>query len=222
MKEMRNILGWLGMQEQENILADSRKHIEETYQTVQYFAQAIHAFVQGDLQEKMAAIKQVHESEHRADALKVKVINHLTNTILLPPDREELYAFSRTIDRIANRTNGAAKLLAFLEEQPPQAVLKNIAAATELIVTAIGILREAILVTINNDLVKALEYCDQIARVEHQADDQKTLLIEAVLHADLKPPSLLVCYHLADHMEEITDKIRDAVSFVKAIVIKSK
>ena len=222
MKEMRNILGWLGMQEQERLLSVAQRHIDETYQAVASFSDAVRAFVLGDLQARMAAIQCVHESEHRAAALKAEMLDHLTKDLLLPPDREELFEFSKTIDRIANRTNSAAKLLGFIEERPPDNVLKNISISMGLIVEAISILREAIQDTIKNDLDKALEHCVAIARIEHQADDHKTTLIEAVIHAKLSPPTLLLCYHLADHMEEITDKIRDAVHFIKSIVIKSR
>ncbi len=222
MKEMRNIFGWLAMQEEQNILSDAKNHVAEAQQTIEFFAEAIRAFLAGDLQAKTAAIQKVKESEHRADVLKATIIDHLTQGILHPPDREELFAFVKTVDSIANRTNTAAKLLSFIEEQPPQNVLKNISVGTDHVINAVAVLANAIEAATKNDLDKALEHCNEILRIEHLADEQKTILLEAIFHASLSPQNLLLCYHLADRLEDITDKIRDTISFIKVIVIRSK
>lgn len=222
MKEMRNILGWLGMQEERVILEDARKHVEETFQTVSSFAEAVRALVTGDLQGKMAAISRVQESERRADALKAHMIDNLSKDFLMPPDRDDLIHFAKTLDRIADRTNSAAKLLGFIEDRPPEPVLKNIATATEIIFVAVSHLRRAIEATIANDARAALEHCTNVARSEHDADDQKKTLIEAIIHADMKPATLLLSYQLAEDLEGITDKINDASDFIRSIAIKSK
>ena len=222
MKETRNIFGWLAMQQEQSILADARKHIAEVKTTVENFAEAIRAFIAGDLQTQTAAIEKVKESEHRADLQKVMIIDHLTKGILHPPDREDLFAFVKAIDSIANRTKTAAKLLAFIEQPPPHTVLKNISAATEQVVNAMGVLTQTIDAAIRNDLDLALEQCKEIVRIEHIADDQKSMLLEAIFHAELSPQNLLLCYHLADRLEDVTDKIRDSVNFIKMIVIRSK
>lgn len=222
MKEMRNIFGWLAMQEEQNILSDAKKHIAEAQQTVECFAEAIRAFLAGNLQAKTAAIQKVKESEHRADLLKANIIDHLTKGILHPPDREELFGFVKTVDSIANRAKSAAKLLSLIEEQPPQNVLKNIAAGTDHVVNAVNVLVQAIEAATKNDLDGALVHCNDILRIEHLADEQKTILLEAIFHTTLSPQNLLLCYHLADRLEDVTDKIRDTVSFIKVIVIRSK
>ena len=123
MKGMTNIFGWLAVQEEHNILADGKKHIAEAQFAVEGFAEAVRAFLSSDLQTKTAAIQKVKESEHRADMLKAGIIDHLTQGIIHPADREELFAFVRAVDRIANRAKSAAKLLSFIETQPPQSVL---------------------------------------------------------------------------------------------------
>ncbi|MFH1678699.1 MAG: DUF47 family protein [Candidatus Omnitrophota bacterium] len=222
MREIGNILGWLGMAEEQSILQDAQKHVEETYQTVSYFSDAIKAFIKDDLQAKTAAIESVRDSEHRADILRSKMINQLSEGLLLPPDREDLMRFVKTLDRIADWTNGAARLLGFIEQKLPQGILKNIAAATELIFTSITKLKAAIEATISNDLKKALLDCEDVDRIEHEADDQKKALIESIIHVKLEPATLLLCYQLAEYMEGITDKIEDAADFIKVVAIKAK
>lgn len=222
MRETRNIFGWLGMEEELSILKDAQKHVEETYKTVTYFAEAIKAFNQGDLSAKNAAIENVRVSEHLADVLRSKMVSELSESLLLPPDREDLMHFAKTLDKIADWTNGAARILGFIEKKPPEAIAKNISTATELIVTSISKLKEGIQSLTKNDLKKALQDCEEVDRLEHQADDQKKILIESIIHAQLEPTGLLLSYQLAEYLEGVTDKIEDAADLIKVLAIKAK
>ncbi|MCM8790186.1 MAG: DUF47 family protein [Candidatus Omnitrophica bacterium] len=222
MKEIRNILGWLGMAEEQSILKDAQKHVEEACKTVSFFADAIKAFIRGDLQAKMSAISNVRESEHKADLLRTKMVEELSKGILLPPDREDLMHFANTLDKIADWTNGSARLLGFIEEKLPENILTNISLATDIIVNSISKLKEAIEAVAKNDLKKAIADCSEVDRLEHDADDQKKTLIEAIIRAKMEPATLLLTYQLAEYMEGVTDKIEDAADFVKVLAIKSK
>jgi len=222
MKETRNILGWLGMAQEHAILQDAQKHVEETCKTVSYFTDAVKAFIRGDLQAKTAAIENVRDSEHKADILRSKMVRELSEGLLLPPDREDMMRFVKSLDRIADWTNGAARILGFIEERPADSILKNISQGTDLIFKSISRLKEAIYALVSNDLKKALEDCEEVDRIESEADDQKKILIEAIIHTKLEPATLLLCYQLAEYLEGVTDKIEDAADFVKVAVIKSK
>jgi len=222
MREMRNILGWLGMAEEKSILEGAQKHVEETYKTVSSFSDAVKAFIKGDISAKTAAIESVRESEHQADLLRTKMVSELSESMLLPPDREDLMHFVKSLDRIADWTNGAARILGFIDKKLPESVLVNISSATDLIFTSISKLKEAIESLIKNDLKKALQDCEDADRLEHDADDQKKLLIESMIHAKLEPITFFLCYQLAEYLEGVTDKIEDAADFIKVIAIKSK
>lgn len=222
MREVRNILGWLGMAEEQSILQDAKKHVEETCKTVAFFSEAVQAFIHGDLSAKTIAIENVRQSEHQADQLRSKMVRELSEGMLLPPDREDLMHFVKTLDKIADWTNGAARLLGFIEARLPENILKNISAGTELIVSSISKLKEGIVAITKNDLKKALEDCQVVDEIEHQADDQKKLLIESIIHARLEATSLLLTYQLAEYLEGVTDKIEDAADLIKVLAIKAR
>ncbi|MDD5085115.1 MAG: DUF47 family protein [Candidatus Omnitrophica bacterium] len=222
MKKMRNILEWFGMAEEMSILQDSQKHVEEACQTVAYFAEAVKAFIQGNAVAKITAIENARESEHRADILRSKMVDELSKGVLLPPAREDLMHFVRSLDRIADWTNGAARLLGFIEERLPQNVLDNMWTATNLIVSASQKLKDSIKAFVTSDLKKALADCEEVGRFEHEADDQKRVLIESIIHAGLKPENLLLCYNLAEYLEGVTDKIEDAADLIKVLAVKSQ
>lgn len=222
MRETRNILGWLGMAEEQSILMDAKKHVQETYKTVTFFADAVKFFNAGDLAAKAAAIENVGKSEHEADILRSKMIDELSEGMLLPPDREDLMHFVKTLDKIADWTNGAARLLGFIEGKIPENVLKDISVGTDLIVSSISKLQEAIIALTKNELKNAISLSAEIDHLEHQADDQKKAMIGSIIHANLDSVSLLLTYQLAEYLEGVTDKIEDCADFIKVLAIKSK
>ncbi|MFA5200003.1 MAG: DUF47 family protein, partial [Candidatus Omnitrophota bacterium] len=87
---------------------------------------------------------------------------------------------------------------------------------------AISKLQEAINAVTGNDLKKGITLCEEVDHIEHEADDQKKTLIEAIIHAKLEPTGLLLSYQLAEYLEGVTDKIEDAADFLKVLAIKSK
>jgi len=222
MREIRNILGWLGRAEEQSILQGAQKHVEETYKTVTYFAEAIKAFIQGDLPAEVAALENVKKSEHEADVLRSQMVKELSEGVFLPPDRAELLHFVKTLDKIADWTNGAGRILGFIEQRLPENILRNIAVGTEIIVKSITTLKEAIRALTANNLPQALVNCEQVDRLEHEADEQKRILIESIIHAKLEPTSLLLSFQLAEYLEGITDKMEDASDFIKEVAIASR
>ena len=150
------------------------------------------------------------------------MLDKISDSLLIPPEREDVMGFIKTLDKIADWTLGSARLLEFVENKLPDAVLENMAAAAGLIVSATTKLREGILALIGNDLKKAFASIDEIDRLEHEADDRKKELIESVLNAKLDPNSLILMFHLADYMEGVTDQINTAGDFIKIIAIKNK
>lgn len=222
MKESRNILGWLGMKQEEIVLVDAIKHVEVTYQTVEWFKKAISAYIAGDVPAKEEAIKKVRECERQADELRTKMVDELSEGLLVPPDREDLMHFVRSLDRIADWTNGAARLLDFIKEKLPQPILNELSIAADIIFSSIFKLKDGIQSLMKDELKQAINDCNEVDAYETKADDQKKVLIESIIKAKLDAPMLLVSYQLAEYLEAVTDKIEDAADFIKVLAIKAK
>jgi predicted phosphate transport protein (TIGR00153 family) len=222
MRKMQNILSWLANEGERTILKDTEKHIEEAFNTVTFFAEAVKSYIGHDINGKTAALESVRESEHKADLLKAEMMDKIAESLLAPPDREDLMRFIKTLDKIADWTLSSSRLLGFIQNGMPETVLVNMAAAAGLIVSGVTKLREGILAFIGNNIPKALSSIDEIDRLEHEADDRKKELIESILIAKLDPNSLILMFHLADYMEGVTDQINTAADFIKILAIKSK
>ncbi len=222
MRERRNIFSWLSKAEEDSIFQDAQKHVEETYRTVVHFSEAVKAFIEKDLNAKTAAIERVKESEHRADLLRLKMVDELSESLFQPPAREDLMRFVLTMDKISDWTKSASRLLGFIEHDLPPGVTTNMSSASDLIVSAISQLRGAIEALVKNKYKEAITRYEEVDRLEHEADDQKKLLIEAIIHANLDPVSLMLSYQLAEYMEGITDKIEDTAHLVRGIAIRAQ
>ena len=220
--ESRNIFGWLGMKQEEVMLKDAQKHVDVTYETVVNFKEAVRSYAEGNFKARTEFVDLVRKNEREADAIRSKMVDMLSESPLLPPDREDLMHFVKTLDRIADWTSGTARLLNFLEEQLSAEVMKNISLATDIIFDSISKLKDAIHALTKNDLKQAIRDCHAVEELETKADDQKQVLIGAIIHSKLEATKLIIVYHLAETLEGITDKIEDASDFIKVIAIKVK
>ena len=222
MKEARNILGWIGMAESDAILHDAVQHADEVCKTVGHLSEAVQAFIRGDLSGKTIAIENANEAEHRADIVKNKIRTQLTEGLLMPLDREDLLRFSKNIDKIADCSNSAARLLGFIEGKLPESVLKNLAISTELVVDASHEIRKAIQALATKDFPTSLAACEETDRLEHRADEHKRSMIEAVIRAKMDATNLLLCFNLAEVLEGITDRAGTVSDAIKVLVARSK
>jgi predicted phosphate transport protein (TIGR00153 family) len=221
MRETGNIFSWLSRASEYSVFQDAQKHVEETYNTVVHFSDAVKAFIDKDLKAKTTAIEKVRESEHRADILRLKMVDGVSQGLIQRPDREDLLQFVETLDKIADWTSSAARLLGFIEHEFPQSVLKNMSAASDLIVSSISKLKEAIDALAKNDFKETIARYEDVDHLEHKADDQKKLFIEAIIHANLEAVDIVLSYQLAEYMEGITDKIEDTAHLVRRIAIRA-
>jgi hypothetical protein len=220
--ESRNIFGWLGMKQEEVMLKDAQQHVDVTYETVVNFKKAVEAFARGDFHAMVELVDRVRNNEREADVIRSKMVDMLSESPLLPPDREDLMHFVKTLDRIADWTCGTARLLNFLEEQLPGEVMKNISLATDIIFDSMSNLKAAIHALTKNDLKQAIQDCRAVEQCETKADDQKQVLIGTIVGSKLDASKLIIAYHLAETLEGITDKIEDAADFIKVVTIKTK
>lgn len=222
MRKITNIFSWLSNAEEQSIFQDARKHVEETYKTVVFFSEAVKAFIAKDSKAKTAAMESIRECETRADLLRTKMVDQLSESVFQPLAREDLMHFVLTLDRITDLTKGAAKILDFMENHFPDNVLKNMSSASDIIISAISKLKDAIEALTKDNFKEAIARYEDVDRLEHDADEQKRLLIEAIIHANLDAVGLLLSYQLAEYMERITDKIEDTAHLVRRIAIREK
>jgi predicted phosphate transport protein (TIGR00153 family) len=210
------------MAEEHSVIQDAEKHVEEICKTVAFLSDAVRAFVNGDLSAKSIAIENVRQSEHQADLLCAKLVNSVYEGIISPADRGDLIRFVKNLDKVANWTNNAGRLLSYIDQRLPEGIMKNVSTSTELIVDSVTELKEAIRAAGKNDFKVALQHCDEVDRLEHDADDQKRAMIESVISSKLEPTALLLSYNLAEALESVTDKVGAVSDFLRIMALKER
>ncbi len=222
MQESRNIFGWLGREQEKIALGRAKKHVDKVYETVINLQQAIACFVRNDLVGKEENIQKIRASEHEADLVRRSIMDALTEELIAPPDREDLMHFTKSLDAIADHANGAGRLLDFLEKKLPESILGKFVETAKIITVAVERLKDAIDSLVNNDIKKALSDCISVEELEEQADEQKRLTIEAIIHSGLSAPILLLTYQLTESMENVADKVEDCADFIRVLAIKAR
>lgn len=222
MQESRNIFGWLGREQERVALERARKHIDKVYETVINLQQAIAHYVRNDLVGKAESIQKIKASEHEADLIRRSIMDALTEELIAPLDREDLMHFTKSLDAIADYANGAGRLLDFLEERLPESILGKFVETTEIITKACERLKDAMNSLVSNDIKKALDDCICVEELEEQADEQKRMTIEAIIHSDLSAPILLLTYELTESMENVADKVEDCADFIRVLAVKAR
>lgn len=222
MRESGNIFNWLGMKREQEILSLSTQHVISVLMCAKTFQEAVEKYAEGDQGAKLALIEKVRSYEHSADQMRIEMVRRISEGVISPVDREELLKFALTVDRIADWTNGAARMLVFLEKPLPNGITDNIHASSVSIVRAIEDLKGAIDALLSSKNQEAIERSLAANRIESEEDDRKQDTLSKILHAKISTPELLVVYNLAEQLEGITDKVEDASDFVRIIAVKSK
>ncbi|MFC1658017.1 DUF47 domain-containing protein [Candidatus Omnitrophota bacterium] len=222
MQESRNIFGWLGREQEKVALERARKHIDKVYDTVANLQEAIACFVRNDLVGKSNNIQKIKASEHEADLIRRSIMDSLTEQLIAPPDREDLMHFTKTLDAIADHANGSGRILDFLHEKLPKEILSRLVETAKIITMAVERLKDAVNSLVNNDIRKSLNDCTLVEELEEEADEQKRLTIEVIIHSELSAATLLLIYQLTESMENVADKVEDCADFIRVLAVKAR
>lgn len=222
MRESGNIFHWLGMKQEQEILTLSDQHLITILLCVKTFKEAMGHFAAGKKAEKDESIQKVREYEQDADKMRIDMVKRISEGVVAPLDREELLKFVLTLDRVADWTNGAARIMVFLEKPLPNGIMKNMLGSAGNIVKAVEDLKQSVDALIAGKNKEAIDLSLKVHAIESEEDDRKQLTLSQIFSTKLSTPELLLAYNLTEYLESITDKIEDASDFIKVIAIKAK
>ncbi len=217
---MPNILGWIGMEREKNVLEITKKHTAKVQETVDKLENAFAAYVRGDFAKRSAAIKETITAEHQADLIRRELLNQLAEGILLPPDREDLIHFAKRMDNIADHANASAKLLEFLDKMLPNGIPTKLYEFVKTALLATNRLAEAI-DAMTGDKKKVLGLCTEVELLEEQGDEQKKELMGIILKSNLDAGTIILVHDLIGTIEATCDRAEDSADLVRVFAVKS-
>jgi hypothetical protein len=163
-----------------------------------------------------ARVEQMQAIEHRGDKATHAIITKLNQSFITPFDREDIHRLASSLDDVLDYMNAAAtRLVMYKISQPPVAS----AELAGLIVLQTEELARGVSLLEKNDGV--LKHCDEVNRLEDEADHVSRKAIAGLFEREKDPIQLIKIKELYEVLEMATDKAEDAANVLEAIVLKS-
>ncbi|MFY9560624.1 MAG: DUF47 family protein [Terriglobales bacterium] len=161
-------------------------------------------------------VERMQAIEHEGDRATHAIIAKLNTTFITPFDREDIHRLASSLDDVLDFVNAAAvRLVMYKIAQPPVAAAEL---AGLIVLQAEELARGVSLLEKNNGVLK---HCDEVNRLEDEADDVSRKAIAVLFESEKDPIQLIKMKELYEVLESATDKAEDAANVLEAIVLKS-
>jgi len=161
-------------------------------------------------------VERMQEIEHEGDRATHAIIAKLNQTFITPFDREDIHRLASSLDDVLDFVNAAAvRLVMYKIAEPPVAAAEL---AGIIVLQAEELARGVSLLEKNSGVIK---HCDEVNRLEDEADDVSRKAIGALFESEKDPIQLIKMKELYEVLEYATDKAEDAANVLEAIVLKS-
>jgi uncharacterized protein len=161
-------------------------------------------------------VEQVQAVEHKGDRATHAIITKLNQSFITPFDREDIHRLVSSLDDVLDFTNAAAnRLVMYKINEPPPAAAEL---ATLIVLQAEELARGVSLLEKNGAVLK---HCDEVNRLEDEADQVSRRAIAALFDDEKDPIQIIKLKELYEVLEVATDKAEDAANVLEAIVVKS-
>jgi uncharacterized protein len=161
-------------------------------------------------------VEEMQAIEHEGDRATHAIIAKLNTSFITPFDREDIHRLTSSLDDVLDFVNAAAvRLVMYKIADPPVAAAEL---AGLIVLQAEELARGVSLLEKNNGVLK---HCDEINRLEDEADKVSRRAIAALFENEKDPIQLIKMKELYEVLEYATDKAEDAANVLEAIVLKS-
>jgi predicted phosphate transport protein (TIGR00153 family) len=178
-------------------------------------ARLLHGILE-DPKDLRMRVEQVQAVEHKGDRATHAIITKLNQSFITPFDREDIHRLVSSLDDVLDFTNAAAnRLVMYKINEPPPAAAEL---ATLIVLQTEELARGVSLLEKNGAVLK---HCDEVNRLEDEADHVSRRAIAALFDDEKDPIQIIKLKELYEVLEVATDKAEDAANVLEAIVVKS-
>ena len=161
-------------------------------------------------------VQQLHDLEHAGDDITHSIVTKLTQTFITPFDREDIYRLATSLDQVLDFIHAAgARLVMYrIVSAPPASsdLAQVIVKQCEALATAVSLLEKH---------ESVVEHCEEISRLENDADRIARDSIARLFEREKDPIELIKTKELYELLETATDKAEDAADVVETVALKS-
>jgi predicted phosphate transport protein (TIGR00153 family) len=163
-----------------------------------------------------ARVEQMQAIEHRGDKAIHAIMTKLNQSFITPFDREDIHHLASSLDDVLDFMNTAATRLVMYKITQPTAAAAELAGILVLQSEEL-----ALGVSLLEKNGKVMQHCDEINRLEDDADQVSRKAIGELFENEKDPIQLIKMKELYELLETATDKAEDAANVLEAIVLKS-
>lgn len=161
-------------------------------------------------------VEQMQAIEHRGDKAIHAIMTKLNQSFITPFDREDIHRLASSLDDVLDYMNTAATRLVMYKITHPPAAAAELAG---ILVLQSEELAQGVSLLEKNG--KVMQHCDEVNRLEDDADKVSRKAIGALFENEKDPIQLIKMKELYEVLETATDKAEDAANVLEAIVLKS-
>ncbi len=161
-------------------------------------------------------VDQMQAIEHRGDKAIHAIMTKLNQSFITPFDREDIHRLASSLDDVLDYMNTAATRLVMYKITHPPAAAAELAG---ILVLQSEELAQGVSLLEKNG--KVMQHCDEVNRLEDDADKVSRKAIGALFENEKDPIQLIKMKELYEVLETATDKAEDAANVLEAIVLKS-
>jgi uncharacterized protein len=161
-------------------------------------------------------VDEMQAIEHRGDKAIHAIMTKLNQSFITPFDREDIHHLASSLDDVLDFMNTAATRLVMYKIAQPTAAAAELAGI--LVLQSEELARGVSLLEKDG---KVMQHCDEVNRLEDEADQISRKAIGELFEYEKDPIQLIKMKELYEVLETATDKAEDAANVLEAIVLKS-
>lgn len=164
-------------------------------------------------------LKIIKEKEHIGDELTHQGIELLNKTFITPLDREDIHSLISLMDQILDYIYGTAYRTTLYKVPYVSEEVKSLARI--LLQTTKQVCNAAIHLRQHKTPEVILAECEEVNRLEGQADEAHRVAVAALFNQEKDPINIIKFKEIIDHIEDAVDYCQDVSNVIEGIVVKN-
>jgi len=172
-----------------------------------------------NLKDRAAGIKIIEDAEHGADRITHETVQLLHTTFVTPFDRDDIHRLISRMDDVLDLIQDTAESLVLYDIQKvtPEAtqLAELLLRCAERVQSAVGLMASMA------DAPAILKICQEIDRLESEADKVMRSAISELFRNETDTRQLIKLKAVYESLESATDKCQDVANVIESVVLEN-
>jgi predicted phosphate transport protein (TIGR00153 family) len=169
--------------------------------------------------EREAGIKTIEDAEHAADRITHETVQLLHTTFVTPFDRDDIHRLISRMDDVLDLIQdcGESLVLYDIQKITPEAIqlAELLRRCAEHVQSAVGLMASMA------DAPAILKICQEIDRLESEADKVMRGAISQLFRTETDTRQLIKLKAVYESLESATDKCQDVANVIESVVLEN-